>query len=136
MAITASPITLSYEDHCRLFSILPPASYKIIAAAPARVYHASFGALESEWQYSGLKGTIVFGSDNRVSLSRTDVNIYGAKYWFRLVDLRRGKVVWLHEVEEVIEYEAEKPFFHVFCGKVSPMHTVFTGSEPYHSCFL
>ncbi|KAI0060002.1 hypothetical protein BV25DRAFT_1002625 [Artomyces pyxidatus] len=111
-------MALSYEDSYRLFSILPRDLNKIIAAAPARVYHAPFGAPEHEWTYSGLKGVVVFGCDNRAPLSnRNERAVYSSSYWFQLVDLRRGKVVWKHQVQELIEYEAEKPFFHIFGGK-------------------
>ncbi|TFY65768.1 hypothetical protein EVG20_g5322 [Dentipellis fragilis] len=117
MTYALPAMALSYDDHCRLFSILPPNSNKIIAAGPARIYHATFGAADSDWSFSGLRGILVFGCDARVPVHRTNAAPYGATYWFRLVDMRRGKVVWVHQVQDVIEYEAEKPFFHVFCGK-------------------
>ncbi|THH18899.1 hypothetical protein EW146_g2186 [Bondarzewia mesenterica] len=110
-------MALSYEDSCHIFSILPPSANKIIAAASARVYHAAFGSPENEWSYTGLRGIVVFGCDNQVRVGRRNQSAYGDKCWFRLVDLRKGKVVWLHEIQESIEYEAEKPFFHVFFGK-------------------
>lgn len=110
-------MALTYEDSCRLFSILPPAENKIIAAASARVYHASFGAPDSDWSYSGLRGIIVLGCDNQIHVGRHAPNLNRTTYWFRLVDLLKGRVVWVHQVHEIIEYEAEKPFFHVFCGK-------------------
>jgi neural Wiskott-Aldrich syndrome protein len=114
MAYTASPIPLSYEDHYRLCSILPAATTKIITAARARLYEAPFGAPESAWTPTGLKGVVVFGYDATSRSSRH----HTTNYWFRLVDLRRNKILWLHEVQELVEYEAEKPFFHVFGGRV------------------
>ncbi|KAI0319340.1 hypothetical protein OF83DRAFT_1055149 [Amylostereum chailletii] len=115
--MTFSTFALSRDDHYRLLTILPTATNKIITAAPARIYHAAFGAPEQEWSYTGLKGVVVFGYDNHVPMNTFDRNTYVTSYWFRLVDLRKGTIVWAHEVREIIEYEAEKPFFHVFGGK-------------------
>ena len=112
MAFSASTLALSREDHYRLLTILPASRSNIVTAAPARIYHSAFGASDQQWAYTGLKGVVVFGYDSY------SPEAYGANYWFRLVDLRKGAIVWAHEVRETIEYEAEKPFFHVFGGTV------------------
>ncbi|KAJ7757104.1 hypothetical protein B0H16DRAFT_678633 [Mycena metata] len=87
---------------------LPPSTYKVYAAIPARVYHASFATKQSEWIFSGLAGTLVFGRDRGP--------IDAQAYWFRLLD-DNGKTIWIFKIPETsFEYRIDKPFFHVFRG--------------------
>lgn len=102
-------MSVSYSDQSRVYAALPPTLHRIISATRARIYHAASGS--SDWQSTGLKGIIVFGRDYCTTPSPNP-------YWFKLVDCRKGKAVWQHQLVEVSEYEAELPFFHVFTGKV------------------
>ena len=38
-------------------------------------------------------------------------------HWFRLVDAIKG-VVWMHQIPNQFDYHVDKPFFHMFSGKV------------------
>ncbi|KAJ7031574.1 hypothetical protein C8F04DRAFT_1362918 [Mycena alexandri] len=90
---------------------LHPSTYKVYAAIPARVYHASFATKQSEWIFSGLGGNLMFGRD------RGPVDAQA--YWFRLLD-DNGKTIWIFKIPEIpeksFEYRIDKPFFHVFQG--------------------
>ncbi|KAJ7701830.1 hypothetical protein B0H17DRAFT_846321, partial [Mycena rosella] len=85
-----------------------PSTYKVYASIGARVYHAAFASKQSEWIYSGLRGSLMFGKD------RAAVEAQG--YWFRLLD-DAGKTIWIFKIPEIsFEYRIDKPFFHVFRG--------------------
>ena len=71
-----SGLALSRDDHYRLLAVLPPSAAKIIAAAPARIYHAPFDGLEHDWTYTGLRGVVCFGYDAARGTHPTS-------YWFR-----------------------------------------------------
>ncbi|KAJ7177883.1 hypothetical protein C8R46DRAFT_666016 [Mycena filopes] len=87
---------------------LHPSTYKVYGAIPARVYHAAFATKQSEWSFSGLAGTLVFGRDRGPVDAQT--------YWFRLLD-DSGKTIWIFKIPEIsFEYRIDKPFFHVFRG--------------------
>lgn len=93
---------------------LPPNTYSVLATASARVYHAQ-NLKGSEWCYSRLKGTLVFGK-NVVDTGPVD----GAEnHWFRLLDEISGKAVWMFQVPSGLAYQQDRPFFHVFQGRVS-----------------
>ncbi|KAI0032062.1 hypothetical protein K488DRAFT_78698 [Vararia minispora EC-137] len=113
MAYTASPISLSYEDHYRLCSTLSSSTMKIITAAPARLYEARYDSPLNAWESSRIKGIVVFGHDSAARSSRR----HTTSYWFKIVDIRRGKILWEHDVHQLIEYEAEMPFFHSLSAK-------------------
>lgn len=114
-------MSLSYEDHRRLFTVLPPSLHKIISATPARIYQAALQSSDKDWQYTGMKGILVFGCDNRSRLSPSNPGFYdGGSFWFKLVDCRKGKLLWQHQLQDILEYEADKPFFHAFTVKVRP----------------
>ena len=90
---------------------------KVVAAVPARLYQAAF-ATPNSWSFTGRKGVLVFGYDS-TARSRSAATSAKRVHWLRLVDLRRGSVLWEHELRELAEYEADKPFFHVLTSTVS-----------------
>jgi hypothetical protein len=121
MAYTSSPISLSYEDHYRLCNTLSSPTTKIVSAAPARLYEARSGVQNNKWAPAGIKGIVVLGYDTAARSTRRHVTS-AASYWLRIVDIRRGRVLWEHDVREILEYEADKPFFHIFGGKVRTLN--------------
>ena len=109
---------------CITLSDLEPNAYKTYITASARLYHTPFGAASHDWSYSQLKGHLVFGRDVDRSTQKDDTasTDHGSndaeKFWFRLVDKASGKTVWMFKVPVGLNYQREKPFFHVFPGKV------------------
>ncbi|KAF7342049.1 Wiskott-Aldrich syndrome 1 [Mycena venus] len=104
-----SPTTNTSSDTSFVVPGLHPSTYKVYAVIPARVYHAAFGAKQSElnWTYSGLHGRLMFGKD-RGSVDQA--------HWFRLLD-DAGKTIWIFKIPELsFDYCIDKPFFHVFRG--------------------
>lgn len=103
------------------FSELATDAYKIYATASARVYHANFGASQLDWTYSHLKGVLVFGRDRSAAgspVSSVDHSSLEAdKFWFRLIDDISGKVVWMIKVPKALDYQVDRPFFHIFPGR-------------------
>lgn len=134
-----------------------PGAHILYAIASARIYHStqltsnhsgtlSFGRGHgssknknngSQWVYSHLKGTLVFGQDNHSGTSETTTveqivvpsrNEGEPKgdWWFQLVDDEAGRVVWKFKIPlgagAKFNYELDRPFFHVFQGSVS-IHT-------------
>ncbi|TFK36643.1 hypothetical protein BDQ12DRAFT_570577, partial [Crucibulum laeve] len=89
-----------------------PHSYAIHAAASARIYHAQLNAKQCQWSYSRLKGTLFFGNDKDTDTPPNEAE----RYWFRLIDDVSGKTVWMFKVPLGIDYEVDRPFFHVFQG--------------------
>ncbi|KAI0922926.1 hypothetical protein AcW1_002558 [Taiwanofungus camphoratus] len=116
-----SSSNLSQDSKRHILSQLP-ADVKVIAAAPARVYHASFGARQDSWTYTGLQGMLVFGRD-RVKvyadrkLGTGPGTSFEHNYWFRLIDTTGRGVIWIHQIPDNFQYQLDKPFFHVFPGK-------------------
>lgn len=114
----------SEEERRHIVSKLPEDA-KILALAPARIYQAPFGAREDGWAYTGLNGMLVFGRDRVVvhadrPLGAGPGTSFERRYWFRLVDTAPGKgVIWMHPIPAEFQYRLDKPFFHVFQGKVS-----------------
>jgi hypothetical protein len=131
-----------------------PGTHIPYAVAGARIYHntqqsnhsgtLSFGRNrggskdKSQWVYSYLKGTLVFGQDirpsglceetmtvERITTAATSSQDDGPRgdYWFQLVDDETEKVVWRFKVplnaNKKFNYEFDRPFFHVFQGSVS-----------------
>lgn len=121
-------------------------------ASSTRIYHStqltsnhsgtlSFGRSQgnkvkntgSQWTYSHLKGTLVFGRDRHrasslegapieqiVAQGQSEAN---GDWWFQLVDDEAEKVVWKFKIplgsDAKLDYELDRPFFHVFQGSVS-----------------
>ena len=128
------------QRHPYLSSVLEPSVYKVIATAAVRVYYAPFNNPHLSWSYSKLRGIIVFGRDREgpglvspsgapalpLSPQLADRGIglgrgsrHKEKFWFRLIDVKTNRVVWMFSVPEVFEYYKDKPFFHYFSGTVS-----------------
>jgi hypothetical protein len=112
----------SGETHHHIaLSDLKQGTYRTYSVASARVYHAPFGAAHSSWIYS-QRGLLVFGRDR--STQGSDASSVGqgssevAKYWFRLVDAVSGRTVWKFNIPAGLDYKKDKPFFHIFPGKV------------------
>lgn len=102
---------------------LPQGSYKIFAAASARYYHAPFGSKSPQWEYSNYRGILVFGRNlgiNSYPLAAGAAPDPDDSYWFRLLVSRSGetKTVWLFKVSEDLNYQTDKPYFHVIQGLV------------------
>ncbi|OSD00482.1 hypothetical protein PYCCODRAFT_684034 [Trametes coccinea BRFM310] len=121
-AATISSLASGPEDLKRQVSSYLPHDSKILAMAPARIYHSAFNARPDAWTFTGLRGMLVFGR-NRTSiypdrpLGVGEGTSFEQNYWFRLVDLDSGKgIVWFHQIPPNLDYHADKPFFHVFSG--------------------
>lgn len=131
-----SPSTSSLAHDKRHILSQLPADCKVVAVAAARVYHAPFGRRQDSWAYTGLRGLMVFGRD-RIAV-RGDRKLgtgpgtsFDQQYWFRLIDMSTGKgVVWMHQITENFEYSLDKPFFHIFPGKVCPAATRMCTTAP------
>ncbi|KAF8558639.1 hypothetical protein OG21DRAFT_1404798 [Imleria badia] len=110
------------QRHPYLSSVLEPSTQKVIATAAVRVYYAPFINAQLNWSYSNLRGILVFGRDREAAVPPPDrgIGTHGLrlkeKYWFRLVDIKTDRVVWMFSVPEVFEYNKDKPFFHYFSG--------------------
>ncbi|KIJ16454.1 hypothetical protein PAXINDRAFT_75301 [Paxillus involutus ATCC 200175] len=115
------------QRHPYLSSVLEPSTQKVIATAAVRVYYAPFINPHLNWTYSKLKGILVFGRDREelplppgIPPPNCGTGTHGLrlkeKYWFRLVDLKTDRVVWMFSIPEVFEYTKDKPFFHYFSG--------------------
>ena len=105
------------------FPGLPHGSYKIFAAASARYYHAPFGSKPPQWEYSNYRGILVFGRNlgiNSYPLAVGAAPDPDDAYWFRLLVTRSGemKTVWLFKVSKDLNYQIDKPYFHVIQGLV------------------
>ncbi|KAN0094555.1 hypothetical protein V8E55_002842 [Tylopilus felleus] len=111
------------QRHPYLSSVLEPSTQKVIATAAVRVYYAPFINAHLNWTYSNLRGILVFGRDRDAGVPPPPgrgMTTHGLrlkeKYWFRLVDIKTDRVVWMFSVPEVFEYNKDKPFFHYFSG--------------------
>ena len=106
-----------------VFPYLPTDS-KVFATAFARVYHAPFSEESESWTFSGLSGVLVFGRDRvRVhpdhKIGTGPGTSFETNHWFRLIDLASSKgLVWVHQLPRHLDYQMDKPFFHVFQAKV------------------
>lgn len=114
---TVSPSLSDFADKSNDVPGLDLGSYEFIAMASARIYHAQLGAKHGEWCYSRLKGTLVFGMD----LHNT-MGLDAEKFWFRLIDEDTAKVVWIFRFPAGLDYQVDRPFFHVIQGKVRSFH--------------
>lgn len=90
----------------------------VLVAARARVYHTKLNTKDSQWVYSRWKGTLTFGKDietpNSIPRDISDTE----RHWFRLADDETGRTVWMFKFPEQFEYGVDRPFFHVFQGRV------------------
>lgn len=93
-------------------------SYIILAAAGARVYHTKLQATDNQWSYSHWKGTLTLGRDLDTPQNTAQGTTEVEKHWFRLADVETGRTVWIFKFPENFEYELDRPFFHVFQGRV------------------
>ncbi|KIJ64783.1 hypothetical protein HYDPIDRAFT_167598 [Hydnomerulius pinastri MD-312] len=123
------------QRHPYLSSVLEPSTQKVIATAAVRVYYAPFINPHVNWSYSKLKGILVFGRDREgvPDAPPPDRGTHGLrlkeKYWFRLVDVKTDRVVWMFSVPEVFEYKKDKPFFHYFSGSTRMFGFCFDEDE-------
>ena len=92
--------------------------YAIIAVAGARVYHTKLQEKDHQWNYSRWKGTLSLGRDLDTPESLAQGTSEAEKHWFRLADVESGRTVWMFKFPENFEYELDRPFFHVFQGRV------------------
>ena len=131
----------SEEERRHIVSKLPEDT-KILAIASARIYQAPFGAREDGWSYTGLSGVLVFGRDRVVMhadrpLGAGPGTSFERRYWFRLVDTAPGKgVIWMHLIPADFQYRFDKPFFHVFQGKVGTSTSTIDINKPLHTYLL
>lgn len=102
-----------------LVSGLEQNPYAVLAVAGARVYHAKLNAKDSQWVYSRWKGTLSFGRDMESFNNPSQDVSETERYWFRLADNETGRTVWMFKFPENFEYVVDRPFFHVFQGRVS-----------------
>lgn len=129
----------SQEERRLIVSKLPDDA-KTLAIAPARIYQAPFGAREDGWAYTGLSGMLVFGRDRVVMhadrpLGAGPGTSFERRYWFRLVDTAAGKgVIWIHLIPAEFQYRFDKPFFHVFQGKVGISTSIMENFKWTHGC--
>lgn len=73
----------------------------------------------------------MFGQDCETgerSGQRPPAPIEAGSYWFRLLDPTSGKPIWMFKILAGFVYEVDKPFFHVFQGKVSNRSLLSGGS--------
>lgn len=92
--------------------------YTVLAVAGARVYHTKLNVKDSQWVYSHWKGTLTFGRDVDTPYSIAHGVSDAEKHWFRLADDETGRTVWIFKFPEYFQYVEDRPFFHVFQGRV------------------
>ncbi|KAF8062239.1 hypothetical protein FPV67DRAFT_1421804 [Lyophyllum atratum] len=111
---------------------LPSDTYAVLAVASARVYHAHLSTKTPEWCYSRMRGTLVFGKDNEPHdplKSQAPGTVDPASHWFRLLDEKSGKPIWVFKVPAGFAYELDRPFFHAFQGKSRRFGFLFENDE-------
>ena len=99
--------------------------YAIIAVAGARVYHTKLQEKDHQWNYSRWKGILTLGRDLDTPDSIAQGTSEAEKHWFRLADVESGRTVWMFKFPENFEYELDRPFFHVFQGRVCLFYNLF-----------
>ncbi|PFH53468.1 hypothetical protein AMATHDRAFT_45352 [Amanita thiersii Skay4041] len=116
-----------------VISDLPQSSH-IIAMASTRYYHAQLGPKSPQWAYSRYRGLLVFGKNVRDDSETTLVcrnqqnSMHDANseeiYWFRLMVPKTDelKTVWLFKFANDLNYQVERPFFHIIQGLVCTIH--------------
>lgn len=93
-------------------------THTIHAVASARLYHTQLNVKNCEWSYSRLKGTLSFGRDWSSKGASQSGAQDAEKYWFSLVDKDTGRTVWMFKIPLGLDYQVDRPFFHVFQGRV------------------
>lgn len=93
-------------------------THTIHAVASARLYHTQLNVKNCEWSYSRLKGTLSFGRDWSSKSAGQGGAQDSEKYWFSLVDKDTGRAVWMFKIPPGMDYQVDRPFFHVFQGRV------------------
>lgn len=97
-------------------------SYTVHALATARIYHTQVNSKPCQWDYSRLRGTLVFGQDKGGVSSTTGLETGGIEtLWFRLLDEISGKTVWVFKFPSGFKYQVDRPFFHLFLGRVDKL---------------
>jgi len=93
--------------------------YTVLCIASARVYHTKLSDKDNKWTYSQWKGKLFFcrDVDNTILASNGRVTEV-EKHWFRLEDEETGRTVWVFKFPENFEYAVDRPFFHIFEGRV------------------
>lgn len=115
-----------------IFSGLEQNPYTVLSVAGARVYHTKLSDKNNQWTDSKWKGKLFFcrDTDNAISTARGPVG-EAEKYWFRLADEETGRTVWMFKFTENFEYAIDRPFFHVFNGRVRrPNPSDFPPNDP------
>ena len=92
--------------------------YTVLAVAGARVYHTRLSDKDDRWTYSQWKGSLSFCRDLDGPSALNQGISEGEKHWFRLADEETGRTVWMFRFPENFEYMIDRPFFHVFQGRV------------------
>lgn len=93
--------------------------FTVLVSADARVYHTNLKEKDTQqWNYSRWKGRLTFGRDVDTPLTAAQGLTEAEKYWFRLADVETGRTVWMFKFPEHFEYVLDRPFFHVFQGRV------------------
>lgn len=118
----------TYAEFCEAtIADLRTGTYRVCATASARVYHKPFDGSAKDWTFTGHRGLLVFGRDWQ---SDDESNISGSsndeteKYWFRLLD--DSKTTWIFRTSVRLDYQMDRPFFHVFPGKVGILLIFFS----------
>ena len=117
MYYTAAGSTRAVETN-GMASGLERNPYAILAVAGARVYHTKLQEKDHQWNYSRWKGILTLGRDLDTPESLAQGTSETEKHWFRLADVESGRTVWTFKFPENFEYELDRPFFHVFQGRV------------------
>lgn len=121
----SSPVADTQSGDIRqqtILSNLDPDAYKVYATSSAKLYHTDFGTDPTDWKYLRVKGYLVFGRDRIVTRSdraTADCGVVDVeKYWLRIIDERSGRLLWVFNIPSGWEYQRDKPFFHIFRGRV------------------
>lgn len=91
---------LTNADRTIVKRTVPKTSAQIIDATVARLYVSTDS---DNWSWSGLMGALVFIDD-----------LIGHTFWFKLIDIKTGNVLWDHELWTDFNYSQDRVFFHSF----------------------
>ncbi|KAJ8331583.1 hypothetical protein QVD99_001852 [Batrachochytrium dendrobatidis] len=75
---------------------------EVVSATVARLYKAEGNA--RDYSYSGLVGAIIL------------LRLTNGSWFFKLVDVTSGRILWEQDINRDIKYQPERPFFHSFLG--------------------
>ncbi|EAU84111.1 hypothetical protein CC1G_06973 [Coprinopsis cinerea okayama7 len=132
---SSSSLTLSHHLNAATRHPIPnltaaatTSTQSIHAVANARIYHTDLDAKKDEWTYSRLKGTLTFGRN--WSLNKPNDIKGDGQHWFTLSDEANGKTVWMFEIPAAgLQYEVDRPFFHVFSGRTRKYGLLFEDDD-------